>query len=124
MLLSRFCKTALHVVKGRGFRPTFLMNELSNWILSIIALVFLAPILNMAHQDLHARFIATVSLFNPQLAERAFTTWQVVVSLLFAITVIGCYLSMRNERYQVAMFCLLIGITPIIFTHLVLVFVT
>ena len=100
------------------------MNELSNWILSIIALVFLALILNAAHRDLHTRFIATVSLFNPQLAQRAFTTWQVVVSLLFAITVIGCYLSLRNERYQVAMFCLLIGITPIVFTYLTLVFIT
>lgn len=80
------------------------MNELSNWILSIIVIVLLAPILNAVHQDLYTRFISTVSLFNPQLAERAFTTWQVVVSLLFAITVIGCYLSLRNERYQVAMF--------------------
>lgn len=93
------------------------MNILIDLILSIIALVFLAPILNAAHQDLHTRFISTVSLFNPQLAQRAFITWQVVVSLLFALSVIGCYLSMRNERYQVAMFCLLIGITPIAFTH-------
>lgn len=99
------------------------MNVLSNWILSFLALVFLAPILNKAHQDLHTRFISTVSLFNPQLAAPAFTAWQVVVSLLFAITVIGCYLSLRNERYQIAMFCLLIGITPIIFTHLMLVFI-
>lgn len=100
------------------------MNELSNWILSIIALVFLAPILNMAHQDLHTRFISTVSLFNPQLAAPAFTTWQVVVSLIFALSVIGSYLAITKEKYQLLMLFLAIGITPIVFTYLTLVFIT
>lgn len=101
------------------------MNELSNWILSIIAFVFLAPILNTAHQDLHARFIATVSQFNPQLAEQtAFITWQVVVSLIFALAVIGSYLAIAREKYQLLMLFLAIGITPIVFTYLALVFIT
>jgi hypothetical protein len=93
------------------------MNELSNWILSIIALVFLAPILNMAHQDLHTRFISTVSQFNPQLAQRAFISWQVVVSLIFALAVIGSYLALAREKYQLLIFFLAIGITPIVFTY-------
>lgn len=99
------------------------MNILSNWILSFLALVFLAPILNKAHQDLHARFISTVSLSNPQLAQPAFTTWQIVVSLLFALSVIGCYLSMRNEKYQLIMYWLLIGIMPIVFTYVALLII-
>lgn len=100
------------------------MNELSNWILSIIAIVFLAPVLNMAHQDLHTRFISTVSLFNPQLAAPAFTTWQVVVSLIFALAVIGSYLALAREKYQLLMFWLMIGVMPILFTYLTLVFIT
>ena len=100
------------------------MNELSNWIMSIIALVFLAPILNAAHQDLHARFVSTVSQFNPQLAAPAFITWQVVVSLIFALSVIGSYLALAREKYQLLMLCLAIGVTPFLFTYLTLVFVT
>ena len=100
------------------------MNDLSNWILSIISLVLLAPILNAAHQDLHTRFISTLSLFNPQLAQRAFTTWQVVVSLIFALSVIGSYLVIAREKYQLLIFFLAIGITPIVFTYLTLVFIT
>ena len=91
--------------------------------MSIIALLFLAPILNMAHQDLHTHFISTVSLFNAGLAAPAFITWQVVVSLLFTLTIICCYLSLRNEKYQLIMYWLLIGIMPIAFTYVALLLI-
>ena len=79
--------------------------------------MFLAPLLNAAHQDLHARFIATVSLFNAGLAEPAFTTWQVIVSLIFALSVIGSYMALANEKYQLLIRCLVISLIPIVFTY-------
>lgn len=100
------------------------MNDLSNWILSFIAFVFLAPVLNTAHQNLHARFVLAMSQFNAGLAQPTFITWQVVVSLIFALSVIGSYLSIRNEKYQLVMLWLVIGVVPILFTYLTLLFIT
>lgn len=100
------------------------MNHLSNWILSIIALVLLAPLLNAAHQDLHSRFVLTVNQINSGLAEPAFTTFQVVVSFLFALAMICCYLAVQNEKYQSAIGCIVIGIAPVVTTHILLLVIT
>lgn len=100
------------------------MNIVSDLILSILALVFLAPFLAAANRDFHRRFVEVISQINTEYSEPAFTTFQIVVSSLFAFAVIGCYLAIRNENYQLAMMWLLIGITPGIFTHLMLVFIT
>lgn len=100
------------------------MNHLSNWILSILSLVFLAPVLNAAHQDLRARFVLTVGQINSGLAEPAFNTFQVVVSFLLALAMIGCYLAVRNEKYQSAISCLVTGIVPVVMTHILLLMIT
>lgn len=100
------------------------MNHLSNWILSILSLVFLAPLLNTAHRDLRARFVLTVGQINSGLAEPAFTTFQVVVSILFAFAMICCYFAVRNEKNQFAIRCLVIGIVPVVMTHILLLFIT
>lgn len=100
------------------------MSDLIKWILRFLALVFLAPSLNMVHQDFHARFILTVSQFNPQLAELSFTIFQAMISIMFALTVIYYCLSIGNEKEQFARLWLLISVMPVILTYLVLVFIT